>query len=337
MSASCSPSRSAPLSPERTLLVSDLHLGSGAGADLLRRAEIRRTLIEALDGIDRLVLLGDTLELRHGPPREALAAARGLFEDLAEAFAGREIVLVPGNHDHALIEPWLARRAEEERGEPLAPEQLLEPWQASPMAERVAALAAPAVLRVAYPGLWVRPDVYATHGHFLDCHLTVPTIERLSLGVMSRLLGRPARAFSSVDDYEAVCAPAFAWRDAVSRSARPGAAVSGIATADAWKALGGPDHDGAGGAPAAFGGQGGRSHPGSGTGRRAPGAAARARALRTLRAPAPSSEAFPSPSPFSTAPVSASCAPTSRPPSFAGRGFRRWPRWLGGSASTPAM
>ena len=226
---------------------------------------------------------------------------------------------------------------EEERGEPLAPEQLLEPWQASPMAERVAALAAPAVLRVAYPGLWVRPDVYATHGHFLDCHLTVPTIERLSLGVMSRLLGRPARAFSSVDDYEAVCAPAFAWRDAVSRSARPGAAVSGIATADAWKALGGPITT----APAVR-----RPHlearrvagiPGQ-----APGAGRPVRRHAPVRSPARCDTraliaVFPLPSPCSTAPVSASCAPTSRPPSFAGPGFRRWPRWLGGSASTPAM
>ena len=52
-------------------------------------------------------------------------------------------------------------------------------------------------VRVAYPGLWVRPDVYATHGHYLDCHLTVPTLERLSVGAMSRLLGRPASEFDS--------------------------------------------------------------------------------------------------------------------------------------------
>ena len=29
---------------------------------------------------------------------------------LAEAVAGRELVIVPGNHDHHLIEPWLERR-----------------------------------------------------------------------------------------------------------------------------------------------------------------------------------------------------------------------------------
>ena len=94
-------------------------------------------------------------------------------------------------------------------------------------------------MRVAYPGLWVRPDVYATHGHYLDCHLTVPTLERLSVGVMSRLLGRPAERVRDVDDYEAVTAPVYAWRDAVARDARTGNALNGIATVDAWRALGG--------------------------------------------------------------------------------------------------
>ncbi len=44
----------------------------------------------------------------------------------------------------------------------------------------------------AYPGLWVREDVYATHGHYLDCHLTIPTLERLGIGAMGRVMRRPA-------------------------------------------------------------------------------------------------------------------------------------------------
>jgi len=69
-------------------------------------------LIEALrDGIERLVLLGDALELRHGPLREALAAARPFFAEAGAALGAEgEIVLVPGNHDHALVAPWLERR-----------------------------------------------------------------------------------------------------------------------------------------------------------------------------------------------------------------------------------
>jgi hypothetical protein len=221
----------------RTLIVSDLHLGSISGTDLLRRAELRVPLLAAIADVDRVVLLGDVLELRHGPPRDAMAAARPFFEDLGRALTGRELVITAGNHDHALFEPWLARRGEQDRPAPLGVEQLMLPAEASPMLARLADWASPARVLGAYPGLWVRPDVYATHGHYLDCHLTVPTLERLSMGAMSRLLGRPAEAFSSVEDYEAVGAPVFAWRDAVAREGRTGAALNGMATVGAWRAL----------------------------------------------------------------------------------------------------
>ncbi len=144
---------------------------------------------------------------------------------------------MPGNHDHALVEPWLAARGEEHPPSPLGVEQLLEPAQASPALARIAEWVAPASMRVAYPGLWLRPDVYASHGHYLDSHLTMPTLERLSVGAMSRLLRRPAAAFAAVGDYEAVSAPLFAWRDVVARDARTGAALNGMATAAAWNAL----------------------------------------------------------------------------------------------------
>jgi predicted phosphodiesterase len=231
----------------RTLIVSDLHLGTLSGADLLRRPELRSALLDAVAAVDRVVLLGDVLELRHGPMRDAMSAARPVFADLGKALAGRELILTAGNHDHALVEPWLALRGEEDEPPPLGVEQLLEPAQVSPAFARIADWAAPARVSVAYPGLWVRPDVYACHGHYLDCHLTVPTLERLSVGAMSRLLGRPAQKFSSVGDYEAIGAPVFAWRDAVARDVRTGDALNGIATVAAWRALGGGARsDGAG-------------------------------------------------------------------------------------------
>ena len=223
----------------RTLLISDLHLGSVSRADLLRHAELRAPLLEAAADADRLVLLGDVLELRHGPPREALAAARGFFEELGRTLAGRELVVLAGNHDHALLEPWLSRRGEQDVPTPLGLEQLIEPGDASPMLQRICEWASPARVLAAYPGLWVREDVYATHGHYLDCHLTVPTLERLSVGAMSRVLGRPASEFSSVEDYESVTAPVYAWRDAVAREVRTGNALNGTSTLRAWRALGG--------------------------------------------------------------------------------------------------
>ncbi len=223
----------------RTLILSDLHLGSNSRSDLLRRPELRAVLLEAVADADRVVLLGDVLELRHGPLRDALAAARPFFSDLGEALAGRELLITAGNHDHALVEPWLAHRGVEHEPPPLGPEQLLDPAQASPALERIAGWAAQAHVRVAYPGVWLRADVYATHGHFLDCHLTIPTLERLSVGAMSRLLGRPSSTFASAADYEAMGAPVFAWRDAVARDTRTGAALNGMATVTAWRALGG--------------------------------------------------------------------------------------------------
>jgi len=245
----------------RTLIISDLHLGSVSGADVLRREELRAPLLNALAGADRLVLLGDVLELRHGPPRDAMAAARPFFEDVGRVLAGRELIITAGNHDHAMVEPWLERRGEEHEPPPLGVEQLLDPAEVSPMLARIAEWASPARVRAAYPGLWVRPDVYATHGHYLDCHLTVPTLERLGVGAMSRVLGRPAEQFAAVEDYEAVSAPVFAWRDAVARQGRTGDTLNGVTSVGAWGALRGSNA----GAPDARAGSRGRQLAGAGS------------------------------------------------------------------------
>jgi hypothetical protein len=170
-----------------------------------------------------------------------MAAARPFFEDLGRVMGAppaREVVVCAGNHDHALLAPWLAKRALR-ASEPLGLEQRIDAQDASPMLAMIAEWASPARVTAAYPGLWVRPDVYATHGHYLDCHLTVPTIERLSVAAMSRVLRRPASGFDEVEDYEAVGAPMFAWRDAVARDARTGDALNGVATVSAWRALDG--------------------------------------------------------------------------------------------------
>ena len=302
----------------RTLIVSDLHLGSVSGTDLLRRPELRAPLLEAARECDRMVLLGDVLELRHGPPREALAAARPFFEDLGRALEGSELVLVAGNHDHALIEPWLARRGEQPDPAPLGVEQLLDPAEASSAYAQLAAWSAPATVRVAYPGLWLRPDVYATHGHYLDCHLTVPTLERLSVGAMSRMLGRHPATFDRVSDYEAVGAPVFAWRDAVARQERTGGALNGVATVNAWRALGG-----AGGSR-----DGARRPPASSLRWRAcarsGGAPDQPRAsCNGARSWGPSRWRWPR----STARASGRCDRTSPPSSCAVPDSRRWARW----------
>ena len=117
--------RTGAVAAMRTLILSDLHLGSVSA--VLRRPSCG-VAARGVAEVERVVLLGDVLELRHGPMREAMEAARGVLRgSRTRARRDGELVLVAGNHDHALIEPWLARRGEEDQPPPLGVEQLLEP------------------------------------------------------------------------------------------------------------------------------------------------------------------------------------------------------------------
>ena len=228
-----------------TLVISDLHLGSASGDDLLRRADVREPLLAALDGVRRVVLLGDALELRQGPLRDALAAARPLLEGIGAALGGDgEVVLVPGNHDHALVAPWLERRRREQVPPPLglSQEAAVEPGDA---AATIAGWVAPARFRLAYPGVWLRDDVYALHGHYLDRHTTVPTFERLSAGVMGRIVGPLPVGGAGPDDYERALAPIYAWSYALAQQVRDGSAAArgtqGVSVR-VWRTLAGDGH-----------------------------------------------------------------------------------------------
>jgi hypothetical protein len=226
-----------------TLVVSDLHLGSRARADLLRSGSIREPLIAALrDGIERLVLLGDALELRQGPLREALAAARPFFAEAGAALGPEgEIVLVPGNHDHALAAPWLERRHRDGAPVPLGLAETAS-WVASDPVAALAEAAAPARLTLAYPGVWLREDVYALHGHYLDRHITVPTLERLSAGAMGRIVGPLPRDGALPDDYERALAPIYAWSTTLAQHADDDATGTHNVSVRAYRMLSGNGH-----------------------------------------------------------------------------------------------
>jgi hypothetical protein len=225
--------------PVRTLVVSDLHLGARTGVDVLRRPAARAALLDRLDAVDRLVLLGDTLELRHGPVREALDAARPVLEAIGAAMAGGDIVLVAGNHDHRLLAPWLEGRGGGGRPPPLGLEERPGPG-ATPATAEVARMLAPAAVDVAYPGLWLADGVYATHGHYVDRHSTVPSFERLAAGALGRVLGDRPEDISAPDDYEIVLAPLYALLDAIAARAPDGRGPSHAnASTRAWGALAG--------------------------------------------------------------------------------------------------
>jgi hypothetical protein len=188
----------------RTAIVSDLHLGSAFGEDLLRDAELRQVLLAEVADADRLVLLGDVIELRELPLATVLAASRPFFEDLGEAMAGKSVVIVPGNHDYRLAEPLLDELALSRQ--PLGLEQRGRP--AGQALEEIAARLGAADPSVAYPGIWLRDDVYATHGHYMDCHMTLPRLECLAAAAAIRAFG-PLPVPAGPADYERVLRPVY--------------------------------------------------------------------------------------------------------------------------------
>lgn len=192
----------------RTAVVSDLHLSGLADVDVARRGRPLEALVEAVSDADRVVLLGDAVEMRERPLAQALEVAHPLFEALGRALAGRRVLLVPGNHDHLFAEPWLTRLRLD--GERLGAGH---EWPVGPddgAAGRLAAWMPDVELTLAYPGVRLRPDVYATHGHYLDLHLTVPRLESIAASAMGRVTGN-AGSPESAADYETIVAPMYAF------------------------------------------------------------------------------------------------------------------------------
>ena len=174
----------------RTLVISDLHLGARIGRDVLRRPEALAALLVALDDVDRLVLLGDVVELLNERGGSSPALARPVLEAIGERVG--EVVLVPGNHDAALIRPWLRAR-----GVPDAVDAEIQ-HDATPLLAAVTSWLAPARVTVRYPGVWLSPRVWATHGHYLDRHL----LPESAFGMTRGLLGRLPRDGALPRDYE---------------------------------------------------------------------------------------------------------------------------------------
>lgn len=188
----------------RTAIISDLHLGVASDEDVLRDPEVRRILLEEIAGAQRVVLLGDVVELRNLPLGPSLARARPFFEELGEALGDAEVTIVPGNHDHRLAEPLLddlsiageTALGLEHRHVPSGPAVLIDEWLGR------------ARLKIAYPGIWLREDVYATHGHYMDVHLRLPRAECLAAATMVRL-SKPPPARATPRDYERVLRPIY--------------------------------------------------------------------------------------------------------------------------------
>ncbi len=216
----------------RTAIVSDLHLGSAGGEDLLRDPAIRRALLDEIGEADRLVLLGDVLELRELQLPQVLEIARPFFEDLGRAMTGRRVVLVPGNHDHRLAEPLLEELAL--AGGTLGLEH--RSLAAGEPARHIAAWLGDAELSIAYPGAWIRDDVYATHGHYMDCHMSLPRLECVAAAAIMRTAGHPPDP-AAPNDYERILRPLYGLSFGLAEAGmRPGASRP---SERAWRAFSG--------------------------------------------------------------------------------------------------
>ena len=168
----------------KTLVISDLHLGSRLRRDVLDHAEALAALLEALDDVERLVLLGDVLELLEGRPAEAMEVAAPVLTKLgARLGPHREVVVVAGNHDADLVRPWVRWQ-----GASLRPETRV-PTDATPELGQLASWLAPARVSVRYPGVWLGDGTWATHGHYLDRHLLPSVAYGFARGLLGRLPG----------------------------------------------------------------------------------------------------------------------------------------------------
>jgi Calcineurin-like phosphoesterase len=182
----------------RTLVISDLHLGGRLQHGVLTWPEPRRRLLEALGEIDRLVLLGDSIELLEGRPNQAMAVAQPVLEAIgARLGAEREVIIVPGNHDRQLVSAWIHAQGPGLRTDAAVP------LNATPALQQVASWLSPAGVRVHYPGVWLSDRVWATHGHYLDRHL----LPASAFGIARGLLGRLPREGATPIDYERAGGP----------------------------------------------------------------------------------------------------------------------------------
>jgi predicted phosphodiesterase len=193
----------------RSAVISDLHLGTLPENDLLRLPEMRERLFEATKDVDRLVILGDLAELREAPVGHSLETVYEFAEHLNTAFAGRQVVITAGNHDHPLIAAWLESRRLRPKPQPLPVDSCVKAPRSGPLGTIVRRLPDCEVL-LAYPGLRLRDDVYATHGHYLDLHMSVPTLETIAISLFAKIEGHDPDELTNPDQYEAVLAPIYA-------------------------------------------------------------------------------------------------------------------------------
>jgi UDP-2,3-diacylglucosamine pyrophosphatase LpxH len=150
----------------RTLVISDMHLGQVGGISVLELAQPLERLLESVRRYDRLVLLGDVVEMAESHHAHSFPIAEPVLRAIGGAMRpGSQIVLVPGNHDHALIRAW-----SQTQGQALEREAVV-PHDASPLLAQMVDWLGAEQVQVRYPGVWLSDEIWATHGHYLNYYL----------------------------------------------------------------------------------------------------------------------------------------------------------------------
>ncbi len=163
-----------------------------------------------------------------------LDAAAPALAALAEACHDTELIVVPGNHDHHLADAFIDQLRLEDQN--LGLEQRTDAAGHPGLLGRLAELLPGPSLSLAYPGVWLRDDVFATHGHQVDVHMTVPRPEAIMCSVMRRVTLR--RAPASPADYEAIVDPLYSLFHGIAQaSSQTTMEKTGGASRNVWQML----------------------------------------------------------------------------------------------------
>jgi len=191
----------------RALVISDTHFGAWTGEDLLRHNHELDLLAPHLDDVDEVIFLGDLFDFLFASVEDAVAAAGGLLDLLADKLQGKRLVFLAGNHDHHLIaqqaqdvlELTLATGGQPQHIQQLVSDRL---WFRRLLERRLDGVQ----VELHYP-TYTFGRVLCTHGHYLDYHAhrhgSLPN-RLLGRALWSIATGGQRTSTPNVEDYESV-------------------------------------------------------------------------------------------------------------------------------------
>jgi hypothetical protein len=126
---------------------------------------------------------------------------------------GRDVVYVPGNHDHRVVAPFLRRLRADDK--PLRPSHRV-PRASSPALEALTGWLGPSRVEVRYPGVWLAEGVWAHHGHYVDRELLPKQVDG-----PARLRFKALPDRMRAEDYERAAGPNLAAAQAALQTELP--------------------------------------------------------------------------------------------------------------------